>query len=152
MRAVGGQGRPPVHRVLVSGHLLYFRLQLRLGCSLSAQFGFERGELRFDFLVCLALANDLFAVAAQEVIDGLDANSDGAGGLVLVEILEAEVRSAGLLDDALDYAVDGRVVSALEAGDFERDEIRMARGELRGPDLVVGAARVRILPGVGDIE
>ncbi|MGA9897826.1 MAG: hypothetical protein WBQ09_06965 [Terriglobales bacterium] len=58
-------------------------------CYFSAQFGFERSQLRFDLLVRLALADDFFAVTAQEVIDGFDATPDGAGGLVFVEILSS---------------------------------------------------------------
>src|SRR6202008_4903211 len=86
------------------------------------------------------------------IIDGLHANPDGARRLVLIEILEAEVRRAGLLDDAFHHTVDGSVVSALETRDFESHEIGMPRSELGGPHFVVGAARVGVLPRIGDIE
>ena len=108
--------------------------------------------MSFDVLRGFPLADDFLAITAQEIIDGLDANPDRAGRLVLVEILEAEIRRARLLDDAFDHAVDRRVVAALEAGNLQRHQIRMPRRELRRPHLVVGAAGVGILPGVGDVE
>src|SRR6516164_9268847 len=113
---------------------------------------FELGELGINVLRCLALADHFFAIATQKIIDGLDTNLDGAGGLILVEILEAEVRRAGLFYDALHYAIDGRVMSALETRDFESHEIGMPCCKFRGPDFVIGAAGVGILPRVGDIE
>src|SRR5580704_13154351 len=69
----------------------------------------------------LALLDDLFAVAAQEVIDGFHADTNRAGGFVFVQILEAEIRRARLLDDAFDNSVDRRVVAALKTRDFKRD-------------------------------
>src|ERR1700689_4082375 len=116
----------------VRRHALCFRFELwwlelgSFGHGLPAHLRFQRGQLGFDFFVGLALADDLFAVAPQEIIDGFDANSDGAGGLVLVQILEAEVRRARLLDDALNYAIDRGVVAALETRDFECHQVGMA--------------------------
>ena len=43
-------------------------------------------------------------------------------------------------------------MSALEAGDFKRDQVRMPRRELGRPDLVVRAGRITVLPDVGNIE
>jgi hypothetical protein len=86
--------------------------------------------------------DNVVAVTAQEIIDGLDADFHRSGGLVLVEILETEIRRVRFLDDAFDDAVDGRVVAALEVGNLHGDQVGMARGELSGPDLVVGAGRV----------
>ena len=43
-------------------------------------------------------------------------------------------------------------MAALKARHLERHQIRMPRRELRRPHLVVGAARVRVLPHVLDIE
>lgn len=116
---------------LISGHFFAFPALLdglRHFCVifpgsvfLLTQLGFESGKLGFDILLRLALANDLFAIAAQEVVDGFDTDANGAGGLVLVEILKAEIRRAGLFDDALDNPVDGGIVAALETGHFERD-------------------------------
>jgi S1-C subfamily serine protease len=50
-------------------------------------------------------------------------NLDRAGGLVLIQILEAEARRAGLLDDSLNHAVDGRSVPSGGSGGplFNRD-------------------------------
>ncbi len=93
---------------------------------LAPQLRFERCQLSLDVLCGFALADDFLAITAQEIIDGFHANADRARRLVLVEILEAEVGRTRLLDDAFDHAVDRRVVSALEAGDFERDQIRDA--------------------------
>src|SRR5262252_7723538 len=97
------------------------------------------GELLFDLVLSDAALDDVLSVPLEEVVDRLDANPDGARRLVLIQILEAEVRRAGPFDDAFDDAVDGRVVAALEARHFERHQVRMPRGELRGPDLVIGA-------------
>src|SRR5579862_9198848 len=143
-------GSPPLHckhprrfRLLVASHLQgFFDHSLRLLDHLSAELLFQRGELGLDVFRRFALADDFFTVTAQEVVDGFDADPDGASGLVLVEILEAEVRGTGLLDDALDHAVDGRVVTAFEAGDFEGNQVGMACCELRRPDFVVGAAGI----------
>ena len=54
-----------------------------------AELLFVSSQLGFDVANRFALLDDVVAVAAQEVVDGLDANPDGAGGLILVEILEA---------------------------------------------------------------
>jgi hypothetical protein len=43
-------------------------------------------------------------------------------------------------------------VAALEAGNFQCHQIRMPRRELRRPHFVIRTARIRILPGVGDVE
>jgi len=43
-------------------------------------------------------------------------------------------------------------MSALEAGNLEGHQIGMTRGEFRSPDFVVGAARIRILPRIADVE
>jgi hypothetical protein len=68
---------------LIGGHLLGFRLQLRrLRCYFSAQFGFERAN-------CASTSSFALRLRMQEVIDGFDANPDGAGGLVFVEILSS---------------------------------------------------------------
>src|SRR5205085_3877726 len=88
----------------------------------------------------------------QEVIDCLHANSDGASRLVLVQVLEAEIRRARLLDDALNYAVDRRIVPALEAGQLQRYQVRMPGRKLCRPYLVIRAARIRILPRIRDIK
>src|SRR6266404_5495284 len=100
------------------------------------QISLERCELGVDFLFGFPLADDFFTIAAQEIINGFDPDPDRAGRLVFIEILEAEIWSARLLDNTFDDSVDGCVVPAFEAGDFERHKIGMARGELCGPDLV----------------
>ncbi len=124
------------------GHPRHFTPKLR----------FKLGELGINVLRCLTLADHLFAVATEEIIDGLHTNPDGTRRLVLIEILKAEVGRAGLLHNAFDDAVDGRVMSALETRDFESHEVGMPGCKLGGPDFVIGAAGVRILPRVGDIE
>src|SRR6202042_3666489 len=113
---------------------------------------FQFGELFFDILGCLPFADYFLAITLQEIIDRLDANPDRTRRFVFVEILEAEIRRTRLLDDSFDHAIDRRVVSAFEAGNFERHQIRMARRKLRCPNFVVGAARVGILPSVSDVE
>src|SRR5207248_3848345 len=79
-------------------------------------------------------------------------NSDRARRLVFIEILESKVRSSRILDDVLDDRVNRRVVTALEVRNLERDQVGMARGKLRSPDLVVRAGRVGVLPDVADVE
>ena len=60
--------------------------------------------------------------------------------------------SAGLFDDALDHAVNWSVVSAFEARHLQRDQVWMPGSELCRPDFVVRAARVGILPCIGDVK
>src|SRR5215469_4005531 len=122
------------------------------GPLLFSQLRLERGELRLNVLLRLALTDDLFAITAQEIVDGFHANLDGAGRFVLVKILKTEVRRTGPFDDPFDHAVNRRVVSTLEAGNLEGHEIGMPRGELGGPHLVVGAARVGVFPGIIDFQ
>ena len=43
-------------------------------------------------------------------------------------------------------------MTAFEAGNFERDQTRMAGSKLRGPHLVVSAGRVAILPDIADVQ
>jgi hypothetical protein len=87
---------------LVSRHTLCFALHEleSFRCDLPSQFRLQSRQLRLNFFSCFALPDNLLAVAPQEVIDGLDANPDRSRGLVLIEILEAEVRSTRLLDNA----------------------------------------------------
>src|SRR5271170_1027163 len=86
-------------------------------------------KLRFDVPFDLPALDDVFTIAAQEVVDGFDPNTDGARWLVLIEVLEREIGCAGLFDDPLDDPIDRSVVSALKAGDFKRDQVGMPRGE-----------------------
>src|SRR5882757_9173566 len=46
----------------------------------------------------------------------------------------------------------GSVVSALEAGDLEGDQVRMTCGELCSPHLMIVAGGVAVLPDVADIQ
>src|SRR6185437_12830414 len=91
------------------------RLEL-LAEEFAAELGFELLELGLDGRHLVLVADDVLAVALQEVADGLDADADRTGGLVLVDVLEAEVGRAGVFDDGLDDRIDGRIVTALEAG------------------------------------
>ena len=59
--------------------------------GLAAKRTLEGGELGFDISFDLPPLDDVLAIAAQEVVDGFDPDADGAGRLVLVEILEGEV-------------------------------------------------------------
>ena len=61
---------PPLRRLHYLG-TEFFRTQLR----------FERGQLGFDILRSFAFADDFLAIAAQEVVDRLDANADRTEGL-----------------------------------------------------------------------
>src|SRR5579864_4470637 len=119
---------------------------------LVTKFCFQSRELSFDILFGLSLANDLFSITAQEVVDGFDTDLDRPGRFVFVQILKAKIRRPRLLDDAFDHTIDWRIVPALEAGDLERNQVRMARRELRSPNLVIGAARIRVLPGITNIQ
>ena len=46
----------------------------------------------------------------------------------------------------------GSVVSALEAGDLEGDQVRMTCGELCSPHLMIGAGGVAVLPNIADVQ
>ncbi len=92
------------------------RLQPRRGGVLRSKFGLQLRDPGVDLRQLAPVAGELLLVAAEEIADGLDADLDRAGGLVFVNVLEAEVRRAALLDDLLDDAVDRGVVPALEAG------------------------------------
>ena len=100
----------------------------------------------------LFLRSMMSSIAPQEVVDRFHSETDRAGRLVLVQILEREVRRARLLDNAFDDSIDWRIVPALEARYFESDQIGMTRGKLRRPHLVIGAGGVAVLPYVADIE
>src|ERR1700746_1352929 len=135
---------------LVSGHgLRLFRILL---ADLSTQLSFQNRQLRFDLLLCFALLDDLFAVAAAEIVDGLNSNPNRASRLVLVEIFEAEIWGPGFFDDSFDHTVDWSIVAAFEAGNLQRHKVRMTRCKFCGPDLVIRTARIGVLPGIGDIE
>src|SRR5262249_14676476 len=74
---------------LIPGHgLRLFRILL---ADFSTQLSFENRQLRLDLLLCFPLLDDLFAVAAQEIVNGLHSNPNRASRLVLVEVFEAEV-------------------------------------------------------------
>ena len=107
-----------------------------------AQLLFELLQLLLNADFLAAVAHHVFAVALQEVADRLHANPDRAGRLVLVDILEAEVRRAGVLHDLFDHRVDRRVVAALEAGKLQRHQVGMPRDVLRGPHLAAGVLAV----------
>ena len=111
-----------------------------------AEARFESLELVFDGIRLLLVADHVFAVALEEVADGLDADLDRAGRLVFVDILEAEVRRAGVLHNFLDHRVNRRVVAALEARELQRHQVGMPRDILGGPDLAAGVLAVRVLP------
>src|SRR5580704_11381632 len=81
----------------------------------ATQLGFKSRQLCFDVGASFALANDLFAIATEEIVDRLDSNSNRAGWLVLVEIFEAEIRGPRLLDDTFDDSVNRSIVAAFEA-------------------------------------
>src|SRR5580704_5529577 len=145
--------------VLVGSHSLSFRRepiklyrQIIADRMFAPQLRFKRCELRLDILLGLTLANDLLAIAAQEIVDGFHSNANRSRWLVFVEILKTEIRSSGLLDDAFDHSVDRRVVPALETGNFERHQIGVARSKFRRPDFVIRTARIGILPGIGNVE
>src|SRR5262245_13612957 len=87
---------------------------LRLGPELLAQLALQLGEALVDVTELLVPPHHVLAVAGEEVADGLDADLDRPRGLVLVDVLEAEVRRTGVLDDLLDDRVDRGVVTALE--------------------------------------
>src|SRR5918995_6717626 len=93
---------------------------LALG-DLGAQPALELGQSRLELALLLLGADHVLAVALEEVADRLDADLDRARRLVLVDVLEAEVRRARLLDDLLDGRVDGRIVAALERAELQRD-------------------------------
>src|ERR1700722_16326393 len=82
-----------------------------LGFQFASIFRQPGFNLAFDFL----LLDDVFTIAPQEVIDGLDTNPNRAGRLVFVQIFEGEIGRAGLLDDAFDDSIYGSIVSALKA-------------------------------------
>src|ERR1019366_8150045 len=54
--------------------------------GLLAPLYFELRQLGLDVLLGPAPADDLFAVAPQEIINRLDADADGAGGPVFVHV------------------------------------------------------------------
>src|SRR5262249_44212596 len=126
------------------------RTSLRLG---------ERGELlslRLDApLELFALLRDVLealAVQAQRVRVGLHAYLDRPTRLVRVDVVERGERDPRALDDAVDDAVGRCVVAALEAAEVEQGDVRMARRELRRPDLHRAVRRVVLGPDVVDAE
>src|SRR5207302_84441 len=112
-RLEGHQSSVPCHR------------HVGLTVGLTAKRSFESCKLSFDIFFNAPTFDDVFAIAAEEVIDGLNSNAYGAGGLVFVEIFEREVWRPGPFDSALNHSIDRSVVTALEAGVFESDQVRM---------------------------
>src|ERR1019366_4109110 len=129
---------------------LYARVVHTVAQHPAAEAGLEFLELLLDGVGLLLVAHHVFAVALQEVTDGLHADADGTGGLVLVDVLEAEVGRPGVLDDFFDHRINRRVVAALEAGKLQRDQVGVARHVLGGPDLAAGVFAVAVLPDVVD--
>src|ERR1035437_5030014 len=137
------------HRTVLEA-LVNARVVHPVAQQLAAEFGLEFLELLVDVVGLLLVAHHVFAVALQEVTDSLHADADGTGGLVLVDVLEAEVRRPGVLDNLFDHRIDRRVVAALEAGKFQRDQIGVARHVFGGPDLAAGVFAVAVFPDVAD--
>src|SRR4029079_6998364 len=104
-----------------------------------------------DFLVPFRLVHHL-DVAFEEVVNRLDADFDRSTRLVLVDVLEREIRSARSLDDRLDGRVDRRIVAALETRELQSDQVGVARRELRRPHLLIRARGIAVLPDVLNIE
>src|SRR5271163_1310514 len=123
----------------------------RLHCF-TPQLGFQRLELRVNVLLRLALSYDLFTITPQEIVNRFDSDPDRTGGFVLVEVLEAKIRCARLFNNAFDDAVNRGIVPALETRNFQSHQVGVPRRKLRGPYLVVGAAGIRILPGILDVQ
>src|SRR6202008_4806907 len=85
------------HRLgVVSRELYLHQLRRRYLRHFTPKPRFELGELGINVLRCLTLADHFFAVTTQKIIDGLDTNLDGTRRLILIKILEAEIRRAGL--------------------------------------------------------
>lgn len=67
---------------LIRRHALRLLLELwglgqgSFGCCLPSQFHFKCSQLSLDVVSYFALADDVLAVAPQEVIDGLNPNPD----------------------------------------------------------------------------
>ena len=53
---------------------------------------------------------------AKKMIDCLHADAQRSRWFIFVKIFEGEEGRSGILEDTLDDVVDGRIVSALEAG------------------------------------
>ena len=96
-----------------------------------------------------SVARQLLAVLLQEVVDGFYADAQRARGFVLVDIAEAEVGFSGALGDLFDDAADEGVMAAFEVRQFDRNQVGMARGELGGPEFMVGSRRAGDLPDIG---
>jgi len=67
-----------------------------LAIEFSAELRFELLQPGVDLDLLLLTLDDVFTIALEEVADGFHANFDRPGRLVFVDILEGEVRSAGL--------------------------------------------------------
>src|ERR1700751_2894071 len=88
---------------------LFVLLLRQSSCSLFSfahQICLESCELHVDLLFSFPLADNLLAITAQEIIYRFDTNPNGAGGLVFIEVFEAEIWRIGLLDDAFDDPVN----------------------------------------------
>lgn len=95
---------------------------------------------------------EAFLVALKGVGDGLYAEFYGADGSVFVEVFEVEEGGAGVFDDFFYDGVDGGVVAAFEAGEFEGDEVGVAGDEFGGPDLARAVFGEAVAPDVVDFE
>ncbi|MEJ2083868.1 MAG: hypothetical protein P8Y94_17330, partial [Acidobacteriota bacterium] len=70
-------------------------------------------------------AKQLLAMLSEKVVDGFDAHLEGARRFVLIHIFEREVGTAGAFDDALYDLIGESIVTALQVGKLDPDEIRM---------------------------
>ena len=127
-------------------------LPLQLFGLLLAQLALKLLKPHLDPHLLVAAAHKLFPMTFEEVVDGFNAQLDGVGRAVLIDILEGEVRRSRALHDLFDGVIDRRVVAAFEAGNLDRDQVGMPGGKLGGPEFVVGTSGERGLPHIGDIE
>jgi hypothetical protein len=53
---------------------------------LTAKRSLESGQLGLNIYFDASTLDDVLAIAAEEIIDGLDSNADGAGGFIFIEV------------------------------------------------------------------
>src|SRR5258707_5534043 len=107
---------------LVAGDRLRHR-GFRLRQQLFAQLSLVIRQLLLYVLGYLRLLDQILAIAPQEIVNGFDADSDGARRLVLIQVLECKIGSPGTLDDVFDNGIDRGIWTTLAISDLRRSQV-----------------------------
>src|SRR5579863_3506160 len=110
------------------------------------------GDSGLNLALSVHSLDDVLAVTAEKIVDGLYANPYRPSRFVFVKVLERKIRCVRFLDNAFDHPVNGCVMAAFEIRNLHRHQVWMPGCKLRRPDLMVGARGVTSLPYISDVK